>query len=192
MTTKAQSTEITRDDAKYLASRGLASFAVTDYLTIVDELATNFFPESNYIRAAAPLWIWFDYIRPVKSWGSGVAAIAPRSHFYMYIFTWITTMQWMIRDRERLDIYPGIIGPFLLTREDGRGVWLIWAWGITITTTCHGKGLANEAAWRGRGVSAVQLPGTIARISFRWRHFFNDSQELGDCRQPATQFYYFW
>jgi hypothetical protein len=57
ITTKAQSTEITRDDAKYLASRGLTSFAVTDYLTIVDELATNFFPESNYIRAAAPLWI---------------------------------------------------------------------------------------------------------------------------------------
>jgi hypothetical protein len=57
MNTKAQSTEISRDDAKYLASRGLTSFAVTDYVTIVDELAATFFPETNHIRAAGPLWI---------------------------------------------------------------------------------------------------------------------------------------
>jgi len=54
---KMPSTDITREDAKYLASKGLVPFGVSDYLAIVDDLASTFFPDTNHIRAAGPLWI---------------------------------------------------------------------------------------------------------------------------------------
>ena len=45
------------EDEKYLASKGLAQFGIDEYLSIVDELATSFFPDTSHIRAAGPMWI---------------------------------------------------------------------------------------------------------------------------------------
>ncbi|KAI9171359.1 hypothetical protein HJFPF1_00841 [Paramyrothecium foliicola] len=52
-----ETTQTNDEDAKYLASKGLVRFGVADYMSIVDELALNFFPDTSHIRAAGPLWI---------------------------------------------------------------------------------------------------------------------------------------
>ena len=45
------------EDEKYLNSKGLAQLGINDYLSIVEELATSFFPDTTHIRAAGPMWI---------------------------------------------------------------------------------------------------------------------------------------
>lgn len=57
MTVKPQLTEEMAQDEKYIVSRDLVKFGIDEYLSIVEDLAGNFFPETTHIRAAGPLWI---------------------------------------------------------------------------------------------------------------------------------------
>lgn len=50
-------TKAMEEDEKYITSKGLARFGVNDYLNMVDDIATSFFPDTNHIRAAGPMWI---------------------------------------------------------------------------------------------------------------------------------------
>jgi hypothetical protein len=52
----AKTAEVAEDD-KYLASKGLAKFGIDDYMSIVEDLASSFFPDTTHIRAAGPMWI---------------------------------------------------------------------------------------------------------------------------------------
>lgn len=57
LTVKPAVTAEVAEDEKYITSKGLVQFGIDEYLSIVEELATNFFPDTIHIRAAGPMWI---------------------------------------------------------------------------------------------------------------------------------------